>query len=1538
LSVRDVQFKVLGSLEFQRAGKTVDLGSHKQKSLLALLLIHRNQVVSTDRILDELWGEDGAGKQSALWVHVSNLRSALEPDRPARSEGTLLLTRAPGYLLQVEPTEVDSAIFERLLAEARGLASHDPSAASLVFAEALSTWKGRALDDFTYESFAQAEIHRLDALRLDAVEGRVETDLARGLSNQLIGELEGLVRENPYREHLTALLMTALYRSRRQAEALRVYGHLRERLGSELGIEPSAALRDLEEQILTGDPRLEPLPVRRGDGGVDPGLAVRGYELRANLGKTDYGTIYRAYQPAIGREVAVKVIRPEVANDPTFIRRFEADTRLIAELDSQQVIPIIDFWREPDGAILVEKLISGGSLRSVLERGPVTPDGVCEIVSQAALPLTRAHELGIVHGGLTLDTVLIDNDGRPLITDFAMSRDPAVPADDIEALATCAAQLLAGEEGSLSELTPRLDPGIASVTADPRRFATADDFAEAFRAAVGATQSQVAVETVPNPYKGLEPFEEADSAQFFGRERLVERMLARLGGPASASRFLAVVGPSGGGKSSVVHAGLIPSLRAGGVPGSDSWFIVTMTPGSHPFAALERALSHVAVAMPPTLLEQLLARPSGLRHAVQDVLPDEVSPLILVVDQFEELYTLTGPEERQAFTEALVDASTHPQSRLRVVITLRADFYDHPLATRGIGELLRDHTELVTPMTHAELELAITRPAESVGVAVQPALLAALTADSTSEPGALPMLQYTLTELFDGRRGGTMTASAYESMGGLTGALVSRAESLFGALGREGRAAAKQVFLRLVALNEGGADTRRRVLLSELKGTETTEGDLDEMLRAFGRHRLLSFDRDPASRAPTVEIAHETLIGAWTRLGSWIDEARADLRARARLTTATAEWVDEGEDPDFLLTGTSLARYRTWVDDPPVRLTADERAFLEAGVAHEQERESAAREQELQGSRLRRRTRALVGLGVVSALVVALALLAFDQRETAQRLSSELAASDRARQLVAESGLSLGDNPDLATLLAIEAMRATEATGQALPEAVDALHWALQEANVAYPPDDEETPIAVRPRGDGNRGVFALPPAFLADLGQQAVGHGFSASQCDRFFPGRPCPDGTQPITPDTTIAGGLERYTSLVADGPKLAGTRVVLTGAWNGEMLDAVSLDWAPVEDALGIDVVFQTHRFDQSLNDVALEDDGGDIPIISSPGALADIASQRPLADVGAILGEEYLLDSFGDYLTALGSIEGRVHGVPIRTGAGSSLIWYNPEAFDAAGYTVPSSWDELIALSDRMVQDGQHPWCLGVFAFGDTGWPATNWLESTLLGSEGPEFYDRWVTHEVPADHPAAVGALAKVGQLAHTPGYLTPRRVDETGWDEALFLASQDPPQCWMAPFPDFAPVAFDTTAGTSMTPMPFPAVDPEYASAVVGGADFAIAVADRPEVREVLRLMAGPEWGANWATAGGFIAPHRDFDLDSYTDPVWHAMAASVGRALEADLWRYDASDQMPYEIGFGPLLTELTEYVSNADKSAQETLSVVEEAWQELETTQPAG
>ena len=315
-----------------------------------------------------------------------------------------------------------------------------------------------------------------------------------------------------------------------------------------------------------------------------------------------------------------------------------------------------------------------------------------------------------------------------------------------------------------------------------------------------------------------------------------------------------------------------------------------MTPATHPFEQLEEALLGVAVDPPPSLLEQL-AGDQGLQRAVDRVLPHDGSQLLLLIDQFEELYTQVDPATANRFLANLVSAVTDEQSRIRVVATLRADFYDRPLQHRGLGELLRDGTEIVTPMTPHELERAITCPAEPHGITFEPALVAALVREVTDRPGALPLLQYTLTELFDHRRGDRVDFATYEELGGVSGTLVKRAEGLLASLGDEAHEVARQVFLRLVTFNEGGEDTRRRVLRSELEDLDVDRLVLRSVLDTFGRHRLLSFDRDPITRSPTVEISHEALLTEWTRLRDWIDGARHDVRVQRRLAEAMREWI-----------------------------------------------------------------------------------------------------------------------------------------------------------------------------------------------------------------------------------------------------------------------------------------------------------------------------------------------------------------------------------------------------------------------------------------------------------------------------------------------------------------------------------------------------------------------------------------------------------------------------------------------------------------------
>lgn len=491
--------------------------------------------------------------------------------------------------------------------------------------------------------------------------------------------------------------------------------------------------------------------------------------------------------------------------------------------------------------------------------------------------------------------------------------------------------------------------------------------------AASATPAPPVSDAPPNPYKGIRAFNEADAPDFFGRAALVERLLERLAEEGASARFLAVVGPSGSGKSSVVRAGLLPALRQGRLPGSEHWVMATCVPGVYPLEEIEAALLRVAGNPPPSLLEQLLADTRGLARAVRRVLPDDDRvELVLVIDQFEELFTLVTDEQLRAHVLAsLVTAMDGPRPRLRVVITLRADFYDRPLLYEAFGELVRRRTEVVLPLTADELHEAIVCPAERVGLSVDPTLVATIVRDVGTQPGMLPLLQYTLTALFERRQGSTLTRAAYHAAGGVLHTLSRRAEEIYAGLNDAEQAAARQLFLRLITPGDGTDDTRRRVHLSEFQmthasqraqageessvspiaesrsvaptagtaivsghasstddglrgtddgynlpdlhmpGSEWDNTPMERVIDRYGQARLLTFDQHPVTREPTVEVAHEALLRVWERLRGWIDAVREHLRVQRRLALAASAWVQARRHPDFLANGGQLAQFES---------------------------------------------------------------------------------------------------------------------------------------------------------------------------------------------------------------------------------------------------------------------------------------------------------------------------------------------------------------------------------------------------------------------------------------------------------------------------------------------------------------------------------------------------------------------------------------------------------------------------------------------------
>lgn len=549
------------------------------------------------------------------------------------------------------------------------------------------------------------------------------------------------------------------------------------------------------------------------------------------------------------------------------------------------------------------------------------------------------------------------------------------------------------------------------------RYPTVDEFVTAFVAAATntatATVARAGAATfigeARNTYKGLLAFQEADAADFFGRQRLVARLVDHLKAAAPTGRLVAVIGPSGAGKSSVVRAGLLPALRSGAIAGSDRWFVTSMVPGAHPFEELESALSRVATVAVGGLSDTMAADGRGIARAVKQVVATEDGELLVLIDQFEELFTLcTDDGERQRFISGLVNAITDPRSRLRVVLTMRADFYDRPLRYPELAGLVEAASVAVTPLAADELERATTEPAMRVGATFEPGLLARIVADVVDQPGALPLLQYTLSELFDTNVSGMMTISAYEELGGLTGALARRGEQLFTVSTADEQHAIRRLFTRLVTLGEGTEDTRRRVRRSELG----TSSEMPTVIDRYGAARLLAFDRDPVTREQTIEVAHEALLREWPRLRHWLDDNRDGLRTHRHLTTAAATWETGGREPGELYRGGRLETANAWAATNAAELNETETAFLDTAV----ERHRA--EVEAEKRTTRRLRRLLATVACIAAVAVVASGIAWTQQRSANRnraAATRSAVVADEQRTVAEGQRGIADQQRLAT-------------------------------------------------------------------------------------------------------------------------------------------------------------------------------------------------------------------------------------------------------------------------------------------------------------------------------------------------------------------------------------------------------------------------------------------------------------------------------------------------------------------------------------------
>jgi hypothetical protein len=387
------------------------------------------------------------------------------------------------------------------------------------------------------------------------------------------------------------------------------------------------------------------------------------------------------------------------------------------------------------------------------------------------------------------------------------------------------------------------------------------------------------------PYMGLRYFDTSDAALFYGREALTRELLARV----QKESFLAIVGASGSGKSSIARAGLIPAWTKENERGA----IHVITPTAHPLESLAASLTREteSVTATSTLMDDLKHDSRSLRLYVKKSLGETKS--LLLVDQFEETFTLCkDADERKAFIENLLSLADD-DNIARVVITLRADFYAHCAEYDGLRLALDKHQKYIGAMTPDELRQAITAPAQSAGWNFQPGLVDLILQDVGTEPGALPLLSHALLETWKRRQGHTLTLQGYHAAGGVKKAITQTAESVYDKLTPAEQTIARGIFLRLTELGEGVQDTRRRVKMDEL-GQGKEQDAVSKVLKTLTDARLVTTEQDSA------EVAHEALIREWGTLRKWLDEDRESLRLHRHLTESAGEWKRAGRDEAFL--------------------------------------------------------------------------------------------------------------------------------------------------------------------------------------------------------------------------------------------------------------------------------------------------------------------------------------------------------------------------------------------------------------------------------------------------------------------------------------------------------------------------------------------------------------------------------------------------------------------------------------------------------------
>ncbi|MEM7022918.1 MAG: DUF4062 domain-containing protein [Pseudomonadota bacterium] len=587
--------------------------------------------------------------------------------------------------------------------------------------------------------------------------------------------------------------------------------------------------------------------------------------------------------------------------------------------------------------------------------------------------------------------------------DFPIPANLREPDESFRRQATFRADVLAARVGASFDSPEQLASAVTSALANWRQQREQLVDVQTERAAAAPASAHLAdtsspqARLGPNPYRGLEAFRKKDADRFFGREALVEELWKRfleLHSGEHGVRLLTILGPSGSGKSSAAQAGLLAELDDRPLPGRPAPPSLILTPEARPLESLSVALARLATgdkapARTASEFEQILREREhfdGLRYLSEHMLAGDRSGLILLIDQFEEVFSLCEDElERDQFIGNLLHAAREPNGCVSILLTLRSDFLGEVNRTAELSQVIASQHVVMPVMGEAELRRAIEEPARRAGRSIDPATTQLLLEQTGGREGALPLLEFVLTRIWEGLVDGVAAADTVRALGGVGGALASKAQEVYGGLDQGERRIARRAFLTMVRLGEGTKDTRRRAGVAEMITQHRSGDDILSVLRRFSEPgcRLVSLRGE--GTATTAEVTHEALFDHWRSLQDWLDESRDDIRFQRTLAAAADHWDEMGRSDGSLWRPPELDLLREFRAKAGSDLTPQEFAFATAS-----ERLQARR-------RWSRRVGLAAAIGGLLIVAGVLSVYSRQQAEFAQQQAELRAEADQAK-------------------------------------------------------------------------------------------------------------------------------------------------------------------------------------------------------------------------------------------------------------------------------------------------------------------------------------------------------------------------------------------------------------------------------------------------------------------------------------------------------------------------------------------------------------